>query len=255
MDTILNITLGYLFVGTFALPTVVLLEVIQIHSKDVRFQDWLKRVLGESEGPVPWQKTVWAFLRWPLFVLMFIIAWIRGKTLLEYVAEGIERKQEKAEKEREDTLAMIEGKIPLGRGWTTVTPEMDGIKALYFYRAVYTNRDPIITHLVVEVDGGFTCWRVIDENCEHNLPLCVALKLKEAKRECIQDAVWLALCQPGLEEDLHRFWSDEIARFEEEAELDRLAGEVIEEQDLVEVTLDDAYTPGEGTTIKTDDPD
>lgn len=252
MDTVLNITLGYLFVGTFALPTVVLLEILQVNSKDVRFQDWLKSVLGESDGPPSWQKTLSAWLRWPLFVVMFIIARLRGKTLMEYVAEGIERKQKEAEKERDEAIAMMEGKIPIHRGWSTFDPpEMDGIKALYCYRAIYTNRDPIISHLIVEIDTGFTCWRVLDDDCEHNLPLCIALKLKEAKRECMQDAVWLALCQPGMEEDKHRYWSDEIARFEEEAELDRVAGMVIEEQDLLEVKLDDAYGPG-GTTIKLD---
>jgi len=252
MDTFLNISLGYLFVGTFALPTVILFEVALVQSRGASFRDWLRKVLGESEGGIPLMKALGAFIRWPLFVVMFIVARLRGKTLLEYVAEGVERQEAKRAKALEEIEGCMNGQIPLDRGWMTIPPGvLEGIDAnLHYHRMIYIvpgedkDFETIITHLVVEGEEAILCWRVFDDDCNNNLPLAPAESLKEAKHICEQDDVWLAVSPPCHADAKEKLWREESERLVSEIDMDKIVDEV---------TLNDAYDGG--TFIEVEDPD
>ena len=253
IDTVLNITVGYLFVGTFALPTVVLLEIMLVQSRGAGFRDWLRKVLGESGEGIPLMKALGAFLRWPLFVLMFIVARLRGKTLLESVAEAVERKNAMQKKALKAAEGLVNGQIPLDRGWMTIPPGMlESIEVnLHYHRMIYIvpgedeDYETVITHLVIEGEEAILCWRVFDEDCNNNLPLSTAGSLKEAKHLCEQDDVWLAVSPPCRADAREKLWREESERLVSEIDMDKIADEV---------TLDDAYDP-EGVTLMVEDPD
>jgi len=249
IDLILNIVISYLVLGTIVLPLLIGWEMVLISNKGEDFKGRLRNILGISNGPLPIYKAIGTLLRWPMFAGTFLVARLKGKTMLEFIADDIEERKNNLIKAQEYTMAVLEGKIPIRRDWITVNPE-DTEFLIHFYRSHYTT-EIIPHHLVVEYDGGnFTAWRLIGNDFERNLPLAAGTSLKTLKRLCEQDDVWLAVSQPGLEDERERFWAKEIERFEDEAELDLLASEVIKEQDPNEVALDDSYDGGK--TIKTD---
>lgn len=250
IDTLLNIVVGYLALGTIMMPLILGIEYLRVQAKGAEFKRWLNGVLGESKSPLSGGKALLALLRWPMFLFFTIVAFFKGQTMLEYIAKSMERATEKAEKAQQHIVALLDNKIPLHRDWYQAPVPMGGTKwMIHFYRSIYMSEEVVPTHLVVEADGVFTAWRVISEDFGRNLPLGADASLKVAKRLCEQDDVWLAVSQPGMEAEKEAMWVTEHARFQDESELDRLALEVSGGK-YDDVVLDDAYDTGK--TIKTD---
>ena len=161
IDTILNIALGYLALGTLVLPIILVIEVVLVGLRGPEFRKWLKKVLGTSEDPLPIRKMIWTLLRWPTFAGTFIVALFKGQTLLEFVAKSIERQKKRAAEIKQHTLDILEDRVPISRDWSTHHPEVPEILAIHFYRSHFT-MEVISTHLVVVVEGAghFFCFEL-----------------------------------------------------------------------------------------------
>lgn len=200
MDTLARVLAYYVFIGMAVYPAVVICEIMVSVIRGSSFVAWVQMHLtSESPKKLTWGGAMRGVLAWPVLIIMWAIAAIKGRTMIEH---GILWRQEAADHQRKliAEAKRMWGKhsTPMGELFTAATRFGDTLR---------------ITHVATHAQGKIICWRAMPDPVAHRpIPWLVTSNPRKAREACMADQEWLDLCSPGREDAQLRMWQETIDR-------------------------------------------
>ena len=199
METVSYLVVSYLVIGIVSTGAVFFFEEILTAARGPEYRLWLMKVASGQKLKI--SNLVKNVLFWPMVIALWLIAVKNKRTLIEEITVMEERL---AKRKAEASLQLANNWPPRRFYWMTVRGKERKNKA-YVRMALFPRGGFLTIHAITDCNGFVVCWRAVNNNPDHNMPLQRCDTVAEAKKVCEADTEWLELCNPARLGDRLRY--------------------------------------------------